>query len=33
MVAEDWEEVATAIDGWLEGALETTGPAVQHART
>jgi pimeloyl-ACP methyl ester carboxylesterase len=31
MVAEDWEEVAKAIDGWLESALETTQPAAQHA--
>jgi pimeloyl-ACP methyl ester carboxylesterase len=31
MVAKDWEEVATAIDGWLEGVLETTQPAAQHA--
>jgi len=31
MVAEDWEEVAAAIDGWLGGVLETTKPAAQHA--
>ena len=31
MVAEDWEEVAAAIGGWLGGVLETTKPAAQHA--
>ena len=31
MVAEDWEEVAAAIDGWLAGVLETPAPAGQPA--
>jgi hypothetical protein len=31
MVAPDWEEVAAAIDSWLDGALDVSDPASQHA--
>jgi pimeloyl-ACP methyl ester carboxylesterase len=31
MVAEDWEEVAAAIDGWLAGVLEAPAAAGQQA--
>ncbi len=31
MAADDWEEVAAAIDGWLDGVLEATQAAEQQA--
>ena len=31
MAAEGWQEVATAIDGWLDSVLEAEGAAAQHA--
>jgi pimeloyl-ACP methyl ester carboxylesterase len=31
MVADDWEEVAAAIDSWLDGVLDAPEPAAQRA--
>ena len=31
MVAPDWQEVAAAIDSWLDGVLDAPEPAAQHA--
>ena len=33
MAAEGWEEVAASIDSWLDGVLEATEEAPQHAST
>jgi hypothetical protein len=31
MIAPDWQEVAAAIDGWLDGVLDAPVAATQHA--
>jgi len=31
MVAHDWQEVAAAIDSWLDGVLDAPEPAMQHS--
>jgi hypothetical protein len=31
MVADDWEEVAVAIDSWLDGVLDAPDPTTQRA--
>jgi pimeloyl-ACP methyl ester carboxylesterase len=31
MIAPDWQEVAAAIDSWLDGVLDAPEPAAQHA--
>ena len=31
MIAPDWQEVAAAIGSWLDGVLDESDPATQHA--